>query len=99
MKKVLIGKKVIVRGDRSGVFFGTLAAKDGQEIELTDVRKLFYWSGAAAVEQIAVDGVAKPNDCKFTLVVHSIVITDAIQIIPCTDKAVNSIKNVKEWKI
>ena len=23
-----IGKKVIIRGDRSGVFFGTLAAKD-----------------------------------------------------------------------
>ena len=30
MKK-FIGKKVIVRGDRSGVFFGTLAKKDGME--------------------------------------------------------------------
>lgn len=33
-----IGKKVIVRGDRSGVFFGTLAAKDGQEVKLEKCR-------------------------------------------------------------
>ena len=26
----LLGKKVIVRGDRSGVFFGTLVAKEGR---------------------------------------------------------------------
>lgn len=26
-----IGKKVIIRGDRSGVFFGTLANKEGRE--------------------------------------------------------------------
>ena len=37
-----IGKKVIVRGDRSGVFFGTLAAKDGQEVKLEKCRRLWY---------------------------------------------------------
>lgn len=31
----MIGKKVIIRGDRSGVFFGTLAEKQGQEVVLT----------------------------------------------------------------
>ena len=37
MSKNFIGKKVIVRGDRSGVFFGTLAEKDGKEfIELCE---------------------------------------------------------------
>ncbi len=89
---------VIVRGDRSGVFFGELANKNGQEVTLNNARKLFYWSGAGAVEQIAVDGVRNPEDCKFTVVVEEITVLDAIQILPCTEKAVNIIKGVKEWK-
>ena len=36
------GKKVIIRGDRSGVFFGTLAEKDGQEVKLEKCRRLWY---------------------------------------------------------
>ena len=31
MFKDFLGKKVIVRGDRSGVFFGTLESKEGKE--------------------------------------------------------------------
>ena len=36
MFKEIIGKKVIVRGNASGVFFGTLVAKEGQEVMLAD---------------------------------------------------------------
>lgn len=32
----------IVRGDRSGVFFGQVTAQKGQEVELRNVRKLWY---------------------------------------------------------
>ena len=32
----MIGKKVIIRGDRSGVFFGTLTEKNDREVKLTD---------------------------------------------------------------
>ena len=42
------GKYVLVRGDRSGVFAGTLKAKDGREVELTECRRIWYWAGAAA---------------------------------------------------
>ena len=30
-------KKVIVRGDRSGVFFGTLVERTGNEVKLADI--------------------------------------------------------------
>jgi hypothetical protein len=93
-----IGNYVIVRGDRSGVFAGTLFEKDGQEVLLKDARKLFYWDGAGAVEQIAVDGVSRPENCKFTIMVDELIVTDAIQILPCTGKAENIIKGVKAWK-
>jgi len=94
----MLNKKVIIRGDRSGVFFGTLKAKDGREVTLENSRRLWYWDGAASISQLAVDGTTKPGDCKFTVTVEKIVILDAIEIIACTDKAVKSIEGVAEWK-
>ena len=95
----MINKKVIVRGDRSGIFFGTLAQKDGREVMLKNCRRLWYWSGAASISQIAKDGVANPNNCKFTVTVDEIVILDAIEIIPCTEKAIINIEGVQTWMI
>ena len=91
-------KYYIIRGDRSGVFFGQIAGRNGQEVELRNVRKLWYWDGACAVEQLAVDGVTNPSDCKFTVVVPEMVVTDAIQILPCSDKAAKILGEVKVWK-
>lgn len=94
-----MNKKVIVRGDRSGVFFGTLVEKNGSEVELKDCRRLWYWDGAATISQLAVNGTQRPSECKFTVSVNSIIILDAIEIIPCTEDAISSIEGVKEWRI
>lgn len=91
-------KKVIVRANGAGVFFGELKEKNGNEVTMTNVRKLFYWDGAAAVEQLAVDGTSKPYNCKFTIFLEEMTITNVLQIIPCTDKAIDSLTNVPEWK-
>lgn len=92
------GKKVIIRGDRSGVFFGKLADRSGQEVKLEKCRRLWYWDGAASLSQLAVDGTTVPGNCKFTVTVDEMEILDAIEIIPCTDKAIESIEIVREWK-
>jgi len=92
-----IGEKVIVRADRAGVFFGTLAEKDGQEVVLKDCRRIFYWDGAASISQLAKDGTSKPENCKFTVIVDEIQIMGVIEIIPCTEKAIKSIEGVKIW--
>lgn len=93
-----IGKKVIIRGSRSGVEFGTLVAQNGSEVTLENARRIWYWSGAASLSQLAKDGTSNPTDCKFTVTVDSITILDAIEIIPCTDKAIKSIEEVNTWK-
>lgn len=98
MTKDFMNKKVIIRGDRSGVFFGTLVAKEGQEVKLENCRRLWYWDGAASLSQLAKEGVTKPDNCKFTVAVSEIIIMDAIEIIPCTDEAISCIGGVKEWK-
>ena len=93
-----IGKKVIIRGDRSGVEFGELVEQNGSVATLKNARRLWYWAGAASLSQLAMDGTKRPQDCKFTVTVSSITILDAVEIIPCTDKAIKSIEEVDEWK-
>ena len=97
--KVMTKSKVIVRGDRSGVFFGNLKERNGQEVTLTDCRRLWYWSGAASISQIAAEGVKNPGECRFTMSVSEIIILDAIEIIPCTEEAIQNINSVKVWKL
>lgn len=92
------GKYVIVRASQAGVFFGKLKSENGEEVTLTEVRKLHYWDGAAAVEEIAMIGTKKPNNCRFTVTVPEMGVKGVNQIIPCTDEAVETIKSVKEWK-
>ena len=95
----LKGKYVIVRCDRAGVFAGTFEERNGREVELSKCRRLWYWDGAASISQLALDGTSAPRNCKFTVTVDSIVLLDAIEIIPCTEKAETSIKAVAEWAI
>ena len=99
MMEKILNKKVIVRGTNSGVFFGTLAKKEGTEVLLENCRRIWYWEGAASISQLAAEGTTKPNACKFTMSVDSILVTDVIEIIPCTEKAISSIEGVGVWKI
>lgn len=92
-------KYYIVRAKEAGVFFGQIERMNEHEVELKNVRKLWYWDGAAGVEQLAVDGVKKPKDCKFTVFVDQMVVAGPIQIIHCTDRAEKILKAVEVWKI
>lgn len=89
----------IIRCDRSGVFFGEIAERNGGEVTIRNARRLWYWDGAASLSQLAVDGTMKPRNCKFTVTVSSITVLDAIEILPCTTKAKESIMGVAEWKM
>lgn len=91
-------KYYIVRADKAGVFAGNIKKRNGSEVTMTNVRKIWYWNGACAVEELAVNGTNKANDCKFTITVNEMTILNVIQIIPCTEKAEEVIKRVKEWK-
>ena len=88
----------IVRCDRAGVFFGRIKERSEKEVVMEDVRKLWYWDGACAVEQLAAEGTMKPENCQFTGTVSEMSVMDPIQIIPCTDEAAKIIREVPAWK-
>ncbi len=91
-------QKFIVRCDRAGVFYGEIEERNGHEVKMRNVRCLWYWDGAATLLQLAAEGTTIANNCKFTMTVDSLEVLDAIEIIPCTTKAIKSIEGVKEWK-
>lgn len=92
-------QKYIIRCDRSGVFYGEVAKREGREVTIRNARQLWYWEGANTLLQLAAEGVEKPRGCKFTVTVAEIMVLDAIEIIPCTDKAVQIIEAVPEWTV
>ena len=96
-----INKKVIIRTNEDGVFYGTLADYDDQTrtAEIHNCRRIYYWEGAATISQLALEGTKNPDKCKFTVYVPTIQVMEVIEIIPCTEEAIASIEGVKEWKI
>jgi hypothetical protein len=93
-----VNQKYIVRSDRAGVFYGEIKERNGSEVTMTDVRRLWYWAGAASLSQLALEGTKKPRDCRFTVTVPEITILGVIEIIPCDKEAVNSIEGVTAWR-
>jgi hypothetical protein len=90
----------IVRCISAGVFMGHVAESDLAKgtVKLKDARRLWYWSGAASLSQLATDGTVKPKDCKFPCAVAEISLTQVIEVIPVTSKAFDSINSVPVWK-
>lgn len=93
------GKKVIIRSHGAGVFFGTLdEVKENNCVILSNVRRIHYWDGAASISQLAVDGVSNPERCRFSVTVRQCAVTGVLEIIPCTEKAIENIESVPVWK-
>lgn len=89
---------VIIRTYSAGVHVGYLLEQDGKEVTLINARRLWKWAGAFTLNEIAVNGVAKPDECKFSCEVPKIMLTEAIEILPCTEKGRNSIKEVTNYE-
>ncbi|MCP4567355.1 MAG: hypothetical protein GY841_07235 [FCB group bacterium] len=87
----------IVRTYSAGVFAGYLKSRIGKEVVVLQARRLWRWAGAASLSQLAMEGVSKPAECKFPTEVDEVLLTEAIEIIPCTEAARISIKGVPIW--
>lgn len=87
---------VVVRTYSAGAWIGYLEKRNGREVSLKNATRLYYWAGAFTLSQLAKDGVSKPEECKFPVAVD-VLLLEAIEIIPATEKAKKSIEKVKIW--
>ena len=91
-------KYMIVRTYSAGVFAGEVESRSGQEVVMRNARRLWYWSGAASLSQLAMEGTKDPENCKFPCAVDRVELLQAIELLDVTDQARKSIESVPVWK-
>lgn len=90
----LIGKPVIIRTYSAGVHYGILDGRQGADVRLKDTRRVWYWDKAFTLSKLATDGL-DVNSSKLSVTISEIILTDAIEVIPATDKAADIISKAK----
>lgn len=91
-------KFVIVRTYSAGVFAGYLESRNGQEVVMRNARRIWYWSGAASLSQLAMEGTKDPANCQFPCPVDRVELLQAIEILDVTPSAQESIMGVPVWE-
>ena len=76
--------EVIVRTYSAGVHIGTLQSREGKEVVLINARRLWSWAGAFTLNAVAIKGVNR-KDSRISVPVASIILTEAIEIIPVSE--------------
>lgn len=91
-----IGQEVIIRTYSAGTWFGRLKEKAGDEVILTEARRMWRWW---ANESISLSGVAlhgiKQENSRIAGAIDSVWM-QAIEIIPISGTAAESIRTAQE---
>lgn len=95
MYENVLNKKCVVRSYDAGVYFGTVTEIDGETVKIENVRNIWYWEGANCLSQVAIDGI---KTGKVSQTISSMILNRVCQIIPCTDKAIKSLEEIRIWK-
>ena len=93
----MIGKKVMVRTYSAGVHFGTLVSKSGQNAVLENAHRVYYWSSACSLSQLAMEGDKDIEKSKISMAVTQIELDRVIEVISMTDSVFNQLTS-KIWK-
>jgi len=82
----MIGQFCLVRTYSAGVHCGTLVESSGTAVRLKNARRIWRWNQANTLNELSLRGSGK----EFTRIsepVADILLTEAIEVIPCTAKA------------
>lgn len=87
------GQYAVVRTYSAGVHVGELVSQDGKNVTLANARRIWYWRGANTLHEIATSGVG--DGSKVSVAVASIDLTEAIEVIACTDEGASKLRAAK----
>ena len=96
MLAFLIGRKVLIRDHKAGLFLTTLKEVDGSQWIGGESRKIHYWSGAGAVEGIAETGIDTLNS-RITIKTSMSAGKELIQICPVSEEIHKAIMEAPVW--
>ena len=91
----MIGQYVIIRTYSAGVWFGKLSEKAGNEVILTEARRMYTWKAAESISLSAVSlhGIQE----RYSKIIQAVpeVWLEAIEILPCSGKAIKQLKGAE----
>jgi hypothetical protein len=93
-----IGKMVMVRTYSAGVHFGILEEKAGMQVILKDSRRVFYWTSACSLSQLAIEGSKDIASCRIAMTVPQLLLDQAIEVIPMSQDSINILAGAEVWK-
>jgi hypothetical protein len=82
--------QVLVRTYSAGVHVGTPGKLKGRELTLTNARRIWRWSGANTLHEVATSGIDTTKS-RVSVPVRSITLTEVIEVIPMTASATMSL--------
>lgn len=83
----------VIRTYSAGVHVGIVAHRAGTDVALVEARRIWRWQGANTLHEIALRGVGAGS--RLSEPVESILLTQAIEIIPCTAEAERNLRSAK----
>lgn len=90
---------VMIRTYSAGVHCGYLKSRIEKEVTLLNSIRIWKWSGAAFLSQLAMEGTNDKSNCKFGMpITTDLILTEAIEIIEMTETAKQNIQSVTSWK-
>lgn len=91
----MIGEYVLVRTYSAGVHMGTLVESHGTAVLLRDARRLWRWKGANSLHEVSQEGVGEGS--RISKPVPTILLTQAIEVIPCSPRGRTSLDRDGVW--
>ena len=93
---------VIARCKDAGVHAGYLVSTNSKHTVLRDARRIWYWTGAASLSEIAVYGLnpAKSSESKIAAPVKRVRLRDSdiCELTVCTDDGRKSVEAANTWR-
>lgn len=81
----MLGKVCVIRTYSAGVHIGTVEAKSGTNVLLSNAVRLYKWSGAFTLSEVASAGVGTGS--RISAEVPLIELSQAVEIIPTSEGA------------
>lgn len=94
---MMVGEYCVVRTYSAGVHVGEVTSVNGTEVILSNSRRIWKWSDAFTLSELSQNGVG--NNSKIAVPVPTLVLTEAIEIIPCSTRAAEKIKGFSTYEV
>lgn len=91
-----IGRKVLIRDNKAGIFITTLEAVDGKEWLGGESRKIHYWESAGAVEGISQTGI-NLSESRVTITTPMSAGKEMVQMCVVNDDIYEEIMEATPW--